>query len=79
VVLFINPSSDDLLAVKEILWLFGFASGLFTNFSKRSIIPIQCQDIDLAVATVFGCPIVNFPYTYLGMPLSDCHVRKVDL
>ena len=45
--IFINPSRDEIVAVKDILHTFGCASGLVTNLEKSFIHPIQCEDIDL--------------------------------
>ena len=42
VALFTRPVEEDLQVTKEILNAFGMASGLRTNLSKSSIIPIQC-------------------------------------
>lgn len=42
VALFIKPVEEELLLTKEILDIFGKASGLVTNFNKSSIIPIRC-------------------------------------
>ena len=40
VILFIRPSAQEAMAVKEILWVFGEATGLKTNLSKCSMTPI---------------------------------------
>jgi hypothetical protein len=43
VALFIKPTTVDLVLVRNILRLFGEASGLQTNIQKSSIIPIRCS------------------------------------
>ena len=79
VMLFINPKEEEVTAVKEIPDIFGSATGLCTNFSKSSIIPVACGHLNLtAVVQDFGCAMQNFPCKYLGMPLSDSKLRKVD-
>ena len=71
VILFCHPSPEDTLAVKEILQLFGRASGLRVNFQKSTATLIRC-DMDLAAPTLtnLACPIVDLPITYLGIPLT---------
>jgi len=61
----------DLVTVRQLLELFGHASGLRTNLSKSSVSPIHCTDEELALtASVLSCSIKAFPCTYLGLPLS---------
>ncbi|KAM0912893.1 hypothetical protein ACQ4PT_012504 [Festuca glaucescens] len=80
VVIFTKPELAEPNSVKLLLQSFGEASGLFTNFSKSSIIPIHCQGIDLAaLSATLQCPTQEFPCTYLGLPLSDKKLRKGDL
>jgi hypothetical protein len=43
VVLFCHPTANDLDAVREILHLFGRASGLNVNFSKSSASLLRCS------------------------------------
>jgi hypothetical protein len=58
-------------AVRDILELFGHASGLHTNFAKCSISPIACSDVDAAeAAEVMGCQLAPYPVKYLGIPLA---------
>lgn len=64
----------------QLLNLFGDATGLRTNFAKSSVSPICCTGIDLQeLLQDLGCPIKNFPCTYLGMPLADTKLMKNDL
>jgi hypothetical protein len=75
VVMFVQPHRNELLLIKEILRIFGAASGLVTNIQKSSITPIRCQEQDLEVVQdSLPCSMVNFPCKYLGLPLS---VRKL--
>ena len=71
VILFGHPTSEEVLAVKEILQLFGRVSGLQVNFQKSTATMILC-DTDEAGPIVehLGCPIVELPNTYLGIPLT---------
>jgi hypothetical protein len=71
VVLFCHPSHDDTAAVRELLHIFGLASGLRVNYSKSSAALINCTDDDVAaVSAGLGCPVVEMPITYLGIPLT---------
>ncbi|KAM0911367.1 hypothetical protein ACQ4PT_013525 [Festuca glaucescens] len=80
VVLFVSPSEDEITTDKLLLKAFGNAMGLQVNFSKSSVTPISCNQIDTAsLATSFGCLEAQFPCRYLGMPLSDKKLRRNDL
>ena len=80
VVLFLKPISEDLDMVKQILSRFSGISGLKTNIHKCSATPIQCAatDIDIVRESMM-CAIVDFPCTYLGLPLSVKKLTKVVL
>jgi hypothetical protein len=68
---FVPPTRNELGMVKELLRVFGEASGLVTNISKCSMTPIQCEGHVIGAAQeVLPCNVVPFPYKYLGLPLS---------
>ena len=70
-VMFLRPFSSDLTVVRHLLDLFGHTSGLRTNLSKSSVSPIHCTDEELTLtANILSCSIKDFPYTYLGLPLT---------
>ena len=46
-VIFCHRSSHDLRVIRELLHVFGVASGLRTNFAKCSATPIRCGDAEL--------------------------------
>ncbi|KAM0877047.1 hypothetical protein ACQ4PT_035764 [Festuca glaucescens] len=80
VVLFISPLANDIAMIKKLLQTFGAATGLCVNFAKSTVTPIHCIDVDVDnLASTLGCPVAHFPCQYLGMPLSDKRLRKVDL
>ena len=57
--------------VMEILNLFGDASELKTNLQKSSVLPIRCGDMELiTIQNLLPCAVSEFPYKYLGLPLS---------
>lgn len=71
VILFCHASAGDVEAVKAILKLFGQASGLHVNYAKSSATLIRCETDEAAhVIQHLGCPIVDLPITYLGIPLT---------
>uniref|UniRef100_A0A8R7R6Y0 Reverse transcriptase domain-containing protein n=1 Tax=Triticum urartu TaxID=4572 RepID=A0A8R7R6Y0_TRIUA len=71
VILFCHPTQGDTMAVKGVLQLFGRASGLQVNFLKSSATLIYCDADDVApIIDALGCPIVDLPITYLGIPLA---------
>ena len=80
VALFIKPTEEELQVTRDILNAFGSASGLQTNLHKSSIIPIHCEETYLStVSNTLPCSISEFPCTYLGLPLSNKKLRKIDL
>ena len=77
--LFIHPEADDLQLTKELLLIFGEASGLQTNLQKSCVIPIQRDnDIVDVVNQSLHCTISAFPTTYLGLPISNKKLRRCD-
>jgi hypothetical protein len=79
-VIFINTAREEILAVTEMLNVFAEATGLHTSFEKSSITQVRCDGLDLEdIAACFGCQIACFPCKYLGMPLSNSRLKKVDL
>jgi hypothetical protein len=71
VILFCRPTPEELIGTRETLRLFGRASGLITNHSKSSASTINCTEQDAEeVPRHFGCQVVQFPISYLGIPLT---------
>jgi hypothetical protein len=71
VVLFIRPEVNELIATKDILRIFGGASGLKVNYSKTTATLIRgSEDLEERVKTCLGCNIAKFPIKYLGLPLA---------
>jgi hypothetical protein len=71
VVLFLRPTAEDIEVIMDILSLFGEATGLNTNLQKSNVLPIRCEDTDIAnVQNLLPCALANFPCKYLGLPLS---------
>jgi hypothetical protein len=80
VALFIKPLEEELQITKDILKVFGDASGLQTNIQKSNIIPISCADGSLAaIQDTLPGTISEFPCKYLGLPLSNKKLLKRDL
>jgi hypothetical protein len=71
VVIFLHPADLDLNLTMDMLELFGDASGLKANLLKSNVFPIQCTETDVAVVqNVLPCELKEFPFRYLGVPLS---------
>jgi hypothetical protein len=71
VVLFVKPAVLDLVAVREVLALFGEASGLCVNYHKTSATLIRGTVRDKAlVGNLLHCSISEFPIRYLGLQLA---------
>jgi hypothetical protein len=70
-VLMLYPRQQDINLLRQILDIFQGASGLSCNLSKCQMVIIRCDDEQWQMAaTLFPCQQVEFPITYLGMPLS---------
>jgi hypothetical protein len=71
VVLFVKPFVFDLVAVREILAVFGMASGLTVNYQKTAATIIRGGESEnLLASTILRCQILEFPIRYLGLQLS---------
>ena len=80
VALFISSNGEDLQLTKDILQIFGEASGLQTNWQKSCVIPIQCgEGIVEEVNNTLQCNTSSFPTTILGLPIADKKLRRGDL
>ena len=78
--LFISSNAEDLQLTKDILQIFGEASGLQTNLQKSCVIPIQCgEGIVEEVNNTLQCNTSSFPTTILGLPIADKKLRRGDL
>lgn len=78
-ILFIRPSVQEASAVKEILRIFGDATGLKTNLAKCSITPIfGGEDALQDIISILGCQVQQFPIKYLGLPLSTKKIPKAE-
>jgi hypothetical protein len=75
----VAPIKDDIQNLAGILQSFGEVTGLCTNFSKSSVVPIRCDNVDLD-DVLEGLPamLATFPLRYLGLPLSVWSFRRRD-
>uniref|UniRef100_A0A453BHF4 Reverse transcriptase domain-containing protein n=1 Tax=Aegilops tauschii subsp. strangulata TaxID=200361 RepID=A0A453BHF4_AEGTS len=70
VMLFYHATTSDIAAVKEILNLFGRASGLKVNYAKSSATVLHGEQGAPEMITGLGCSTAALPVTYLGIPLT---------
>jgi len=78
-IMLLIPDESDLLAIKNLLQIFGEASGLFANLGKSVATPLRCDEEDIQrVCDILSCLIENFPSRYLSIPPSIFKLTKVD-
>ncbi|KAM0838180.1 hypothetical protein ACQ4PT_061150 [Festuca glaucescens] len=71
VVLFVKENESELRVVKEILELFGEASGLKVNYSKTTATVIRGnEESRIRVQETLQCELAEFPLKYLGLQLA---------
>jgi hypothetical protein len=69
----------QLLVLKALLNTFANSAGLRVNYSKSSMYPINIPEDKLQhMAVTFHCQAGNFPFTYLGLPLSTSNPTVQD-
>jgi hypothetical protein len=66
--IFFQPERGEFVAVREILGIFGEASGLKVNYRKTTATLIR-EQVGLAelVQQILGCVLAQFPIKYLGL------------
>jgi len=80
VVFFLRPAAADMDITFDILHLFGNASGLVMNIQKSSMLPIQCNEENReTIQAHFPCQVLDFPCTYLGLPLTLQKLNKAQI
>jgi hypothetical protein len=68
------------MTLKCLLEQFSASTGLFINYSKSSMLPINISaDRCLHLATVFGCVPESLPFIYLGLPMGTTKPKMDDL
>lgn len=78
--IFYYPNPQDLSNIRELLRIFGIASGLVTNLSKNSTTPIRCCPDDIqAICDELPCPTTELPIKYLGLLLPMCKLPSTTL
>jgi hypothetical protein len=71
VVLFVNPTRQDVDNVMDIMRHFGRATGLCMNMAKRLVLPIRCGRVNLdEILNNITGERSSFPITYLGLPVT---------
>uniref|UniRef100_A0A453RUT0 Reverse transcriptase domain-containing protein n=1 Tax=Aegilops tauschii subsp. strangulata TaxID=200361 RepID=A0A453RUT0_AEGTS len=68
--LFCHATESDVTAVKEILDLFGRASGLKVNYAKSSATVLHGDQTAHEMIASLACATAALPVTYLGIPLT---------
>jgi hypothetical protein len=79
VVCFFRPERAELEAIKQILHIFGAASGLKANYRKTTATIIRGSEEEIqCVKSVLGCEITEFPIKYLGLKLALRPLTRVE-
>jgi hypothetical protein len=76
---FVAPIKQDIQNLAKILEGFGIVTGLCTNFTKSSVVPIRCGNINLDdVLEGIATTRASFPLRYLVLPLLVWCLRRRD-
>jgi hypothetical protein len=68
----IQHDDDQIANLKILLMCFEEMSGLKINYHKSEIIVMgQPLEEQQRVARLLNCKLSSFPFTYLGLPISD--------
>jgi hypothetical protein len=68
----IQYDEQQLINLKFLLLCFEEMSGLKINYLKSEVIVMnQPREVQKRVADILNCKLGTFPFTYLGMPISD--------
>jgi hypothetical protein len=78
-IIMLQPDALGLANLKFLLLCFENMSGLRINFHKSEVMALGStgQDQD-TIANMLNCKRGSFPFTYLGLPISDCAVTTTD-
>ncbi|WVZ54435.1 hypothetical protein U9M48_005227 [Paspalum notatum var. saurae] len=77
--IFLKPAKRDTTTLMSLLVNFGDALGLVTNAQKSTVVPIRCEGLDLEeILASFRATRTQFPVKYLGLPLSNKRLKRVD-
>ncbi|WVZ49070.1 hypothetical protein U9M48_000451, partial [Paspalum notatum var. saurae] len=68
---------QDVQRLKEILDSFAAATGLQINYNKTTAVPMHVNPITMKrLIGILQCKQESFPQTYLGLPLSNCKLKR---
>jgi hypothetical protein len=78
-VMFLRPIASDVSNLQHLLYEFGKATGLCTNFMKSEVFLIKCEAINIPqVLGDFQAKRGEFPCKYLGLPIRIGWTRRTD-
>jgi hypothetical protein len=78
--LLLRADPKQLIRATELLDSFSRATGLGINFQKSSFVPIHVPATEVdGLAALFGYSVLEFPQTYLSLPLTAAKLRVQDL
>jgi hypothetical protein len=75
----LQPDALGLANLKFLLLCFENMSGLRINFHKSEVMVLGSTDLEQeAIANLLNCKKGSFPFTYLGLPISDRAIKASD-
>ncbi|XP_078149464.1 uncharacterized protein LOC144544782 [Carex rostrata] len=77
---FIKPEVQQLQALQIALTVFKQVSGLSVNLSKSELmVSMGTHATQQQLTNVLGCRMATLPFTYLGLPLSNCGLMDLSV
>ncbi|XP_071677232.1 uncharacterized protein [Lolium perenne] len=78
-IIMLQPDALGLANLKFLLLCFENMSGLRINFHKSEVMVLGSTDLEQeAIANLLNCKKGSFPFTYLGLPISDRAIKASD-
>jgi hypothetical protein len=78
-IIMIQPDARGIANLKFLLPCFENMSGLRINFHKSEVMVLGSTDQEQeAIANMLNCKLGSFPFTYMGLPISDMAIPAVD-
>jgi hypothetical protein len=75
----LDPSDEGILNLKLIKLCFEDMSGLKINLSKSELVVVGKPAAEkVSIGRLLNCKLVDFPITYMGLPVSNKRLRVSD-
>jgi hypothetical protein len=78
--LFLDHDPSRIRSLKIVFMLFEKVSGMRINFSKSEFLTLNLGTVQIhEVSHILDCPIGQFPFKYLGVPIHFENLKRDDL